>query len=219
MIYEGVNYTILSEISPSVRDILDIGCGTGSLGTVIKQRFSTCKVFGITYQSSEAAIAERSLDQVFQFNLNALESECFSYHFDCVICSHILEHLYTPQEFLRQIKFTFNDDGILIVALPNVLHWKQRLEFLKGNFKYTDGGLMDRTHFRFFDWDTAYELVTGAGYRVTRRYADGYFPLPGIRKIFPLLAAVLDRWASRMMPGLFGVQFILVAEPEKRNEQ
>jgi hypothetical protein len=74
---------------------------------------------------------------------------------------------------------------IIIVALPNVLHWKQRLEFLKGHFKYTEGGLMDRTHFRFFDWQTAQDLLTQSGYQITQAEADGSFPLPVLRKLLP----------------------------------
>jgi hypothetical protein len=35
------------------------------------------------------------------------------------------------------------DGGTLIIALPNVLHWRQRLTFLRGTFRYTPGGIMD----------------------------------------------------------------------------
>ena len=72
---------------------------------------------------------------------------------------------------------------------------------------------MDRTHFRFFDWETARELVEGAGFSVTRRIADGYLPLPLIRRLLGRLVAPLDRAASRLLPGLFSNQFILLARP------
>jgi hypothetical protein len=96
-----------------------------------------------------------------------------------------------------------------------VLHWKQRLEFLKGNFKYTEGGLMDKTHFRFFDWETAFELIESSGFQVLKRYADGYLPLPGIRKLVPSIVPPLDQFASTKMPGLCGLQFIFVAQSSK----
>ena len=132
--------------------------------------------------------------------------------FDCIICSHILEHLYQPQQLLDRLHANLTPDGQLIVALPNTLQWRQRWEFVKGNFKYTDGGVMDRTHFRFFDWETALALVTDAGYTILSRSADGYFPLPVMRKMMPPVATQLDKLATQVLPGLFGCQFIIVAQ-------
>ena len=96
-------------------------------------------------------------------------------------------------------------------GLPNVLFWKQRLEFLRGRFRYTDGGLTDRTHVRFFDWDSAEQLVRQAGFEVIERAADGVLPLS--RLFGPALAARMNRAALRRCPGLFGVQFVLHVVP------
>lgn len=102
--------------------------------------------------------------------------------------------------------------GLLIVALPNVLHWKQRLQFLRGRFRYTEGGLMDSTHFRFFDWSTCAELLRDAGYLIQARQADGILPLS--RLLGPRLASRLDRSALALLPGLLGTQFILLCQAE-----
>ncbi len=210
MIYEAVNQAVLSKIPISVNCLLDIGCGSGALGREVKQRIN-CEVVGITYSESEATIASKYLDRVLVHDLNVFNPIDLG-KFDCIICSHILEHLYQPQELLSRLHKTLTPDGKLIVALPNTLQWKQRLEFLKGNFKYTDGGVMDRTHFRFFDWETSLELVTNSGYTVISQNADGYFPLPVIRKIIRPAAIKLDHLATKALPGLFGCQFILVAQ-------
>lgn len=134
--------------------------------------------------------------------------------FDTVICSHILEHLAKPQRLLRLVLPLIAPGGCLIVALPNVLHWKQRLLLLRGHFKYTEGGIMDSTHLHFYDWDTAQQLVASAGYRVTCAEAPGNMPLPGLRRVIPARGAQrLDALATKAFPGLFGAQFIIVAEP------
>lgn len=211
MIYEAVNQAVLSQITTkNVKRLLDIGCGSGALGREIKQIVNS-EIVGVTYSESEAVIASKYLDQVLVRNLNDFNPLDLG-RFDCIVCSHILEHLYQPQELLSRLHENLTPDGNLIIALPNVLHWKQRLEFIKGNFKYTDGGIMDKTHYRFFDWETSLELVQNSGYTVILRSADGYFPLPIIRKIIKPLAVKFDRLVTKALPGLFGYQFILVAQ-------
>ncbi|MDF5735821.1 MULTISPECIES: class I SAM-dependent methyltransferase [unclassified Nostoc] len=212
MKYEAVNESVISYIPNTAQRILDIGCGTGDLGRTIKSKIN-CEIIGITYSQLEANHAASYLNQVLVRDLNSFEPYKLG-KFDCIICSHILEHLYQPEELLTKLHECLYPHGVLIIALPNTLHYKQRLEFLKGNFKYTDGGLMDKTHFRFFDWDTAFDLVNNSGFQIILRYADGYLPMPLIRKftfINPLVSH-LDKLASAVMPELFGVQFIIVAK-------
>lgn len=206
MIYTSVNLPVFTAIPTSARRILDIGCGSGALGEEVKQR-QNCEVIGITYSEAEAKLASQVLDRVLVQDLNNFSPQELG-SFDCIVCSHILEHLYQPQVLLQKLATGFNSEGILVVALPNILFWKQRLEFLKGHFKYQDGGLMDRTHFRFYDWKTAQELIENSGYKVLTQTSDGGFPLPGFRKVLPQMSSQIDRVATELFPGLFGLQFI-----------
>ena len=212
MIYNAINQPVFQQIPQKASRILDIGCGSGSLGKAIKQNLnSECEVVGITYSKDEADLASQSLDTVIVADINALDLSTLG-KFDCIICSHILEHLYNPEKLLIELHSNLTKEGRLIVALPNTLFFKQRWEFIKGNFKYTDGGLMDKTHFRFFDWETAYQLLIQTNWIVTQRFADAYFPLPLIRKFVLPVATLLDRFVARNFPSLFGTQFILVAK-------
>jgi hypothetical protein len=102
-------------------------------------------------------------------------------------------------------------DSLLIVALPNALHWKQRFEFLSGRFRYTDGGPMDRSHLRFFDWESAYLLLQDTGLQVEYRSAEGYVPLPMLRRSLGCIASWLDGCGTKVLPGLFAIQFLFIA--------
>ncbi|WP_448562182.1 methyltransferase domain-containing protein [Trichothermofontia sp.] len=210
--YEAVNQSVFSYLPNNAKRILDIGCGAGNLGAVIKNH-KECEIVGITYSQAEANQAAQVLDLCLVVDLNSETLPNIS-PFDCIICSHVLEHLYDPSRLLVQLHRYFTPGGRLIVALPNVLHWKQRLEFLRGHFKYTEGGLMDYTHFRFFDWQTAHELLTESGYQILESKAGGCFPLPILRKILPIRASQgIDRTALKHFPGLFGFQFVFLAKP------
>jgi 2-polyprenyl-3-methyl-5-hydroxy-6-metoxy-1,4-benzoquinol methylase len=207
-IYGAVNQPVLARVPRITKRLLDIGCGTGALGQKIKEEID-CQVVGITHSDSEATLAGECIDEVLVRDLNNFEPLDME-QFDCIVCSHVLEHLYQPDEVLKRMLRLLSPEGTLIVALPNVLFWRQRLNFLRGNFRYTDGGLMDRTHYRFFDWVTAQELLTKNGYLVIEAHADGTFPLS--RYLFRA-GQWLDRAALKALPGLFGFQFVFVCRP------
>jgi hypothetical protein len=73
---------------------------------------------------------------------------------------------------------------------------------------------MDRTHFRFFDWSTARALIVETGFREVLASADGGFPLA---RFLPGVGAWFSRAALWAAPGLFGWQFVIVAEPITKN--
>jgi 2-polyprenyl-3-methyl-5-hydroxy-6-metoxy-1,4-benzoquinol methylase len=207
MAYDSVNPAVLAAVPSKVRKVLDLGCGGGSLGAKLRDRFS-CAVTGVTFDPEEAAVARERLDNVILGDLNSMSLDSLG-RFDCIICCHVLEHLNCPMDVLKRVKNCIEPEGHLIVALPNVLHWKQRLMFLRGTFRYTNGGLMDATHYRFFDWWTARELVREAGFDITAAHADGNLPLSRLLRF----GKSLDQIALRRFPGLFGWQFVIVAAP------
>lgn len=205
MIYEAENVSLIARVPKTTKRLLDVGCGTGALGQRIKEELN-CEVVGITYSEAEAKLARDRVDEVVVSDLNNLGAVGAGL-FDCIVCSHVLEHLYRPDEILLTLRRELSDDGTLIVALPNPLHWRQRLEFLLGRFRYTDGGLMDRTHYRFYDWFTAQELISNSGYSILNAKADGGFPLS---RFLSFIGIGLDRVALKFSPGLFAVQFVFV---------
>jgi len=213
LIYEAVNQPVLARVPQSTKRVLDVGCGSGALGEQLRKEID-CRVIGITCSESEAELAGKWLNEVLVRDLNSFDpAEVGS--FDCIICSHVLEHLFDPHGLLKRLRRSLLPGGALIVALPNVLHWRQRLQFVRGRFEYTEGGLMDRTHYRFFDWQTARALLADSGYRVIEEQAWGSFPLS--RFLFRF-GDWMDRVMLKMFPGLLGFQFVFVCEPGQSNE-
>jgi SAM-dependent methyltransferase len=206
--YDSINQVVLREVPENAKAILDLGCGGGALGQLLKRRGTV--VVGVTSDEEEAVVARPRLDKVVVSNLNTLEPRTLG-RFDCVVCCHVLEHLLRPEVLVAQIRDCIAPGGSLVVALPNVLFWKQRLQFLRGRFRYSDGGLMDRTHYRFYDWQTAQELLIGSGYRIMKKEADGGFPLSRILCGGP--RRVVNHYSLKWFPGLFGWQFVFRCVP------
>jgi SAM-dependent methyltransferase len=205
--YGSVNPGVLSRVPSECRRILDVGCGIGVLGSALKAGHPDRFVAGITHSELEAERARELLDQVVIADLETCDFRNLG-EFDCVICSHVLEHLRNPTEVLARLRAVLAADGVILIALPNVLHWRQRLQFLLGRFRYTEGGLMDNTHVVFFDWVTARSLVDRAGLRLSACASEGGFP--GSR-FLGTMGHVLDAVSLRLAPGLMGTQFVLVA--------
>jgi SAM-dependent methyltransferase len=208
--YSAVNIAVLCRVPASAKRLLDLGCGTGALGREFKE-ITDREVFGVTYSKEEAALAARNLDRVIVCDLNDFDPVDLG-EFDCIVCSHVLEHLYRPEQLLVRLRPRLSFGGRLIVALPNVLFWRQRIQFLRGRFRYTEGGLLDSTHFRFFDYQTGPQLLKTAGFKVVEVSVDGSFPQPLFRSLAPKVAKLVDSAACRLLPGLFGHQFIIVGK-------
>lgn len=208
MIYQSINLPVFRRVPAGALRLLDVGCGGGAFGAAVKDA-RECVVVGVTYSEAEAHQARQRLDEVVVADLNIFEPASLGL-FDCVVCSHVLEHLLAPQELLRRLRASLSPGGTLLIALPNVLFWRQRLEFLRGRFRYTEGGLMDETHYRFFDWNSARQLVLDGGLVPREQVADGGLPLS--RWLGAAASRAIDRWAVSTFPGLMGFQFVLSCE-------
>jgi hypothetical protein len=100
----------------------------------------------------------------------------------------------------------------LIVALPNLLHWKSRLRLLFGRFDYAESGLMDRTHVRWYSFASAQRMLEQQHFTVTAAFVQGGLPLGPLRRVLSrCLTEPLDRAACRLAPGLLGHEMIYVA--------
>lgn len=55
---------------------------------------------------------------------------------------------------------------MVIVSLPNIASFGVIRQLLRDEFNYTDSGVLDRTHLRFFTRKTAIAMAEGAGFSV-----------------------------------------------------
>ena len=136
-----------------------------------------CQVSGVEIDPVAAAEARAFCEEVAVEDLNTLDlARRFDQRFDVVLMLDVLEHLTDPISVLRRVSSVLADGGWAVISLPNVAHVSVRLALLGGQFKYTDVGLLDRTHLRFFDRNGVDDLLRDAGWglfdmaRVTHRF-------------------------------------------------
>src|SRR6478735_5502313 len=102
MVYSAINPPILERIPPAVRRVLDVGCGDGALARAIKARHPT-EVVGVTCSGDEAWRARDILDEVIAADLESADLAHLGI-FDCIVCSHVLEHLREPTRVLSSLR-------------------------------------------------------------------------------------------------------------------
>jgi cyclopropane fatty-acyl-phospholipid synthase-like methyltransferase len=177
----------------SGKKVLDIGCGGGELGREIKKHYPQAKVFGVDVSPGAVAEAEKFLDGAALVDLEQDQGHPFlAEKYDLIVISEVLEHLFRPEDLLIKVK-QFNCP--VIITIPNLLFWKNRLNLLLGYFDYTDTGLMDRGHIRFFSLMGLRRLVESLDYEIVGECHR--VPTRG------------TKWLAKIWPGLFAHNFII----------
>jgi 2-polyprenyl-3-methyl-5-hydroxy-6-metoxy-1,4-benzoquinol methylase len=193
-----------------VGTVLDIGCGAGDNARILAKR--GWDVYGITLSPEEQASASLVCSAVWIHDLDTGLPGDVAGPYDLALFSHVLEHLRNPEALLCQIRQILRPGGQIAVALPNILNWHQRLLFLLGRFEYTDQGIMDVTHLRFYTFTSGKRMLEACGFRVIRAKAAGsVLPWGSLRTFIPSFTTAIDRFFCWINPGLFGRQVLFLA--------
>lgn len=210
------NASLIDLLDKECRCLLDIGCGAGDNAALIKSKHSKCDIFGITYSTSEAALAQKHMAKCWVIDIeDTFPDDLANKSFDGLLFSHVLEHVREPALVLARFSQLLCIGGRVLIAVPNVLSWRMRLQFLLGDFRYQSEGVLDDTHLHFFTYFTAdqYLLAQATDLEVTFKVVTGNVPLWWFRRhVFPReWSRRIDQWGCRHWPNLFGSQVIIQA--------
>ncbi|RDY25649.1 glycosyltransferase [Romboutsia weinsteinii] len=130
-------------------NVLDIGCGAGATLLEIKSRFRNADIYGIEVCEPPTKIG-KSFANVICGSVEEIELPYEEGFFDYIILADVLEHLKDPWEVLRNIKKYLKKTGHIIASIPNLMHVTELRNLINGSFTYSEAGILDRTHLRFF---------------------------------------------------------------------
>ena len=209
---------LLSNI-PEGSVVLDVGCGSGAITRLIRDK-RRCHVIGIEPNPPRARAARQAglevINDVFSSRtVGGLPS------FDAVVFADVLEHLVDPAAALTLARTLIRPGGCVVASVPNVAHWSVRLELLRGRFDYTASGIMDATHLRWFTKATLVALVEAAGYDIATYSGSAGLWMPvyrthwAFRRLGSATRTRVVTAAVRRWPALFACQHVFKATPRR----
>jgi len=206
---------MVERIAPST--ILDVGCSNGLfskyLGTISTMGINGlcfeddyCTVHGIEADLEACNEASKIIDLAYHYDLNKkLLSEIMELQglqFDAIVFADVLEHLVRPDKVLADASKMLSPGGRIFVSIPNIQYFRTRAKIAFGQMGYEDYGPLDRTHVRFFGYESSKKMIDKAGYDIL----EEHFSVKPSNGIFEAL--------TRVSPSLFAYQFVFGLAPK-----
>ena len=152
--------------------VFDIGCGRGLLGCLLKDTHG-CKVTGLEIVEENYREASKVLDKAIFGDVETIIFPSEDFMFDYVIFSDSLEHLLNPDIVLERIRNLLNNNGKLLIAMPNVRNFRVTVPLIFcDSWEYQEEGLLDKTHLRFFTYSSLIALLDTMGFKVETVFYD-----------------------------------------------
>ncbi len=156
--------------------ILEFGPSSGELTKHLSEN-KHCIVDIVEIDSEAGTIAAKySRNALLGNKLGDIENFIWKakfkdFKYDFIIFSDVLEHLYNPKAVLEQCKHYLNNNGKIIISVPNIANNAIILNLLRDQFEYTNTGLLDNTHIHFFSLLSLEKMITEVGLVPIKRRA------------------------------------------------
>lgn len=155
---------------PANSVVLDVGSACGDFGSFLHKQKS-CEMHGMEFSAESIEIARQThaYSSIHQVDLNRFDSRNFSdlnRHFDVIALLDVLEHVVHFNHVIHELKGMLKSGGIFVISLPNLAFGNIKLQLLTNNFIYTETGILDETHVRFFTFRTIADFLSKQGIQV-----------------------------------------------------
>ncbi|HMH24185.1 MAG TPA: methyltransferase domain-containing protein [Puia sp.] len=191
--------------------ILEIGAGAANTLLYIKETGMAAEVMGVELMKIAGSHQQHpSIDKFQIANIELEEIQAEKEYFDVILCADVLEHLVDPWIIVDKLAGYLKKEGLLIVSIPNIREWKTlaRIVFM-GEFNYRpEGGIMDKTHLRFFCKKNIYQLLTTSA--LSPFYCKPNFMLKEVPQ--GKFRRVLNLLSFRLFEDFLTVQYLFIAK-------
>ena len=196
---------------PAQNKILDVGTASGTLARMCQN--NSLRLFGVEPNPEWARIATPLYEKIWVGYIDDIGDELLK-GYNAVVLGDVLEHLSTPETVLQKLAAFQGSNSVFMISVPNIANLWVRLNLLFGRFDYTDRGILDKTHLRFFTRKTLITMLKNVGLEIVSIQVTP-IPLELVSKFFvstpgKFLHAAFARLTS-LFPTLLGYQFIVEA--------
>ncbi len=159
---------MLEQVRPNSM-VLEMGCATGYMTRFLAEKLH-CVVHVVEKDTAAIECAKPFAVDWYCGDLN--EEGWKEYYegnpkYDYILFGDVLEHLMDPLTTLTMATELLKDDGKVVISIPNICHNDIIIQMFNDHFRYTDLGLLDSTHIRFWGMADFVEFVNKAGLKVS----------------------------------------------------
>lgn len=159
---------LLPESSGRPLRVLEIGCSEGRTLEWLKKIGCSNWTAGVE-PYAELRVSPGAVDHFFKLDIEKVLPELSPGSIDLILCLDVLEHLINPWETLRRLDPLLRPGGHWIISVPNIRNYHVLVDLaFRGQFDYTESGILDRTHLRFFTRKSVIELAQSSGAKVEK---------------------------------------------------
>ncbi len=201
--FSGSRPEVAQLVPVGTAHVLDIGCGFGGLGRLLRER-KVKNLYGIEINPNASGHLETIYDQYWIGSVENIHLPEMLPQFDYIIFADVLEHLVDPWATLKRYSQLLTSGGKIIASIPNVRNLGLLYNLIiKGRWTYSDSGLLDRTHLRFFTRIEIQDLFSESGLTIEKIDVN--------RDHYSLIRRVLTAMPRLLIPDLEVCQFIVLA--------
>lgn len=209
------SHTIVQQMVGANQHVLDIGCGEGYFASALKRNGNDVAGIDLIPAPRHRESFSQYLCSDLSHGLGPATKHLQGKTFDKILMMDVLQQLANPQLVLRESASLLEPNGRIVVSLPNIANLTVRAALALGKFKYSDRGILDHRHLRFFTRKTARELLEHCGFAVVRDRAT-VMPLEfvldlGASNIAAKALNGLLAFATMLFPKLLGYQWVFEA--------
>jgi len=145
--------------------LLDVGCGDGSFILRVKDQFE--EVFGLDISPIAVELCRKNGIKASQINLNEQTIPYPDGFFDTIVSLEVIEHVFNPLSFLKEIHRALRPGGTLIISTPNIRKLQRIVSIIMGHFPGTsyDPVGFDGGHLHYFTSKDLSNLLMECGFK------------------------------------------------------
>jgi len=154
--------------------IFDLGCGNGSIAKALSKY---CTVQGIDASDSAVRYANSAYPELKIEQRSAYDDLASEFGtFDAVISLEVVEHLYDPRLYARNVFSLLKPGGFAIISTPYHGYVKNLVMALGGKLDNHFTALWDGGHIKFWSMKTLAMLFSEVGFEQPRFVRVGRIP-------------------------------------------
>lgn len=176
--YHYVLANIVKKYAGERANILDVGTGVGHTVALIREQMPDVTITAVDIDAQCLKIAQTKALINYTVQINDLgDLKNLGAKYDVIIMSHVLEHLMQPVDALRMVMNLMSKNGVLILAVPNLVTPAIIFSSLRREHYVNRGHVCswDRSH-----WMNFLENIVQVN---VLEYSQDYVPFPVFWKI------------------------------------